>query len=104
MLYGTSKHAAISFPLGGIGAGCIGLAGNGSLIDWEVFNHPDKTRMNGISHFALRAEKDGKVLDFRLLNGDWPPPYMGQPTQASRISRNGLGTGRRTLRRLAAFP
>ena len=61
MLYGTSKHAAISFPLGGIGAGCIGLAGNGSLIDWEVFNHPDKTRMNGISHFALRAEKDGKV-------------------------------------------
>lgn len=91
MLYGTSKHAAISFPLGGIGAGCIGLAGNGSLIDWEVFNHPDKTRMNGISHFALRAEKDGKVLDFRLLNGDWPPPYMGQPTQAAGF--HGMGWG-----------
>ena len=28
----------ISFPLGGIGSGSIGLAGNGRLVDWEIFN------------------------------------------------------------------
>lgn len=91
MQYSSSKQAAISFPLGGIGAGCIGLAGNGSLIDWEIFNHADKTRLNGVSHFAVRAEKDGKVLDFRLLNGDLPPPYSGQPSSAGGF--NGMGWG-----------
>ena len=28
-----SRLNEISFPLGGIGTGCIGLAGNGRLID-----------------------------------------------------------------------
>ena len=28
----------ISFPLGGIGTGSIGLAGNGALVDWEINN------------------------------------------------------------------
>ena len=31
---------AVSFPVGGIGAGCIGVAGNGDLAEWEVFNRP----------------------------------------------------------------
>ena len=30
----------ISFPLGGIGTGSIGLAGNGALVDWEINNRP----------------------------------------------------------------
>ena len=34
MVYGSGKKS-ISFPLGGIGTGCIGLAGNGSLVDWK---------------------------------------------------------------------
>ena len=31
----------ISFPLGGIGTGCIGLGGRGELRDWEIFNNPN---------------------------------------------------------------
>ena len=31
----------ISFPLGGIGTGTIGLGGRGELRDWEIFNNPN---------------------------------------------------------------
>ena len=37
-VYQGAKTSQISFPLGGIGSGCIGLAGNGRLIDWESFD------------------------------------------------------------------
>lgn len=60
----------ISFPLGGIGAGCIGLAGNGRLIDWEIYNRPAKGSLNGNSHFAIKAMKNGELLDARVINGD----------------------------------
>ena len=32
----------ISFPLGGVAAGSLGLGGRGQLIDWEIFNRPNK--------------------------------------------------------------
>lgn len=60
----------ISFPLGGIGTGSIGLAGNGRLIDWEIFNSANKASDNGFSHFAVRTVKNGKTVDARVLNGD----------------------------------
>lgn len=77
-VYKGAKTREISFPLGGIGSGCISLAGNGRLIDWEIFNRPNKGSTNGFSHFAIKAEVDGKVLDARVLNGDLMPPYTGE--------------------------
>ena len=65
-----SRLNEISFPLGGIGTGCIGLAGNGRLIDWEIFNRPNKGSTNGYSHFAVKATKKGKLVDARVINGD----------------------------------
>jgi uncharacterized protein (DUF608 family) len=76
--YKGRKTAQISFPLGGIGTGCIGLGGNGRLLDWEIYNRPNKGSFNGFSHFAIKAEAGGRVLDARVLNGDLPPPYSGQ--------------------------
>ena len=76
-LYTKEKLNEISFPLGGIGAGCIGLAGNGRLIDWEIRNRPNKGSYNGYSHFAVKVEKDSRVIDARILNGDLHPPYSG---------------------------
>lgn len=78
IFYEDRKTWQISFPLGGIGAGCIGLAGNGRLIDWEIFNRPNKGGLNGFTHFAIKAESGGKVVDARVLNGDLPPPYTGE--------------------------
>lgn len=42
MNYTGRQLREISFPLGGIGTGSIGLSGSGRLIDWEIFNHANK--------------------------------------------------------------
>ena len=47
----------ISFPLGGIGTGSVGISGSGRLIDWEIFNRPSKGSINSYSHFAIKATK-----------------------------------------------
>ena len=62
MLYAGNNLKEISFPLGGIGTGCVGLAGNGAFVDWEIFNRPNKGSKNGYSCFAIKAQfPDGKV-------------------------------------------
>lgn len=60
----------IAFPLGGIGAGSISIAGNGILVDPEINNRPNRMSYCGYSGLAVRAEKDGKTVDCRLLCGD----------------------------------
>ena len=78
MIYQGEKQRCISFPIGGIGTGSIGLAGNGRLMDWEIFNRPSKGSINGYSHFAVRAKMpDGRVIA-KILNGDIRGDYMGQ--------------------------
>lgn len=64
----------VAFPIGGIGTGCISISGEGRLKDWEIFNRPNKNTVNGFTHFAVRAEREGKVVDARVLNG----PFLGE--------------------------
>ncbi|QGQ98288.1 hypothetical protein EHS13_27090 [Paenibacillus psychroresistens] len=91
-IYTGSKAKEISFPLGGIGTGSIGLAGNGSLIDWEIYNRPNKRSFNGFSHFAVKAEADGNLLDARVLNGDLHSPYVGEYVRGG-AQHSGYGYG-----------
>lgn len=86
------KTREIRFPLGGIGSGSVGLAGNGKLIDWEIFNRPNKRSINGFSHFAVKAERDGKVLDARVLNGDMQAPFVGEYIRGGPL-HSGYGFG-----------
>ena len=46
MIDENEKTKNISFPLGGIGTGSIGLTGNGELSDFEIFNRPNKNSKN----------------------------------------------------------
>lgn len=69
MVYRGKYLQNISFPLGGIGTGSVGLAGNGELIDWEIFNRPNKNSRNGFTHFALRAKREGRA-EAKVLQGD----------------------------------
>ena len=86
----------ISFPLGGIGSGCIGLAGNGRLMEWEIFNRPNKGGDNGNSHFAVKAMRGGKTVDARVLNGDCT-------TNLSGAYAHGFGSGLNAVT-MAGFP
>jgi len=76
--YTGTRTRELSFPLGGIGTGSVGLAGNGGLIDWEIWGRPNKGTVNGHTHFAVKAEKDGKPVDARVICGDIDKNLNGQ--------------------------
>ncbi len=100
MIYQNEYLNEISFPLGGIGTGSIGLAGNGELVDWEIFNRPSKGSLNPYTHFAVRAEyPDGRV-DVRVLQGDHKKQLVGQ-YGLPRFNAYGFGPHGGTM---CAFP
>ncbi|MFN8489625.1 MAG: GH116 family glycosyl-hydrolase [Caldilineaceae bacterium] len=106
-VYRGAQTSQISFPLGGIGSGSIGLAGNGRLIDWEIFNRPNKGSVNGFSHFAIKAEGRGaggagRVVDARILHGDLATPFQGEAGGA-RFSSFGWGPRREYMTGLPHF-
>ena len=97
MLYKKTKN--ISFPIGGIGTGCIGLAGNGELNDWEIFNKPQKNTRFGYSHFAIKACRKGKTIA-KVLHGDTNENLLGTRDPANP---GGFDFGPR-VSSLAGFP
>lgn len=99
MIYTGEYTEKISFPLGGIGTGSIGLAGNGSLIDWEIFNRPAKGSGNGYTHIAIKAEYDGKTI-VKVLCADLKSGHMG-PHRGTIYSGFGYGPDSSTM---CAFP
>lgn len=112
-VYRGDFRREICFPVGGIGAGCIGLDGYGRLRDWEIFNRPNKLSLNGYSHFSVKVEQEGRVLDARVLNADLPPSYMGEALAApsnfghkdgrSLTSNYGFGPNRSLLSGMPHF-
>ena len=89
-VYRGARRQHVAFPLGGIGTGTVSLTGSGRLIDWSIRNRPAIHQHNGYSHFAIKAERDGKLIDARVLNG----PYEGLPTGSpSRRKFDGFGFG-----------
>lgn len=99
MIYQGEYTKEISFPLGGIGSGSIGLAGNGQLIDWEIFNRPAKGSRNGHTHFAVKAKTKNGVVT-RVLQGDLLKDYTGQYGNR-QFSGFGFGPSAGTM---CAFP
>ena len=100
MIYQNQKLKEIVFPLGGIGSGSIGLAGNGELVDWEIFNRPNKGSRNGYSFFAVKAEyPDGRSV-VKVLQGDHNRNLMGQYAKA-RFCGYGFGPAGSSM---CAFP
>lgn len=83
--YYKDRQRTISFPVGGLGSGCIGIAGNGCLIDWQVYNRPAMGTRNGYSHFAIKAQDETGLLDARVLVSDLEKPYMGQVDEKTML-------------------
>ncbi len=78
MRYEKEALREIVFPLGGIGTGSIGYAGNGRFMDWEICNRPDKGSTNGYTHLAIRCRDCAGQVYARVLQGDFPGSRMGQ--------------------------
>ena len=67
-------------------------------MDWEIFNKPNKNSINGFSHFAVKAEKNGRLVDARVLQGDLHPPYSGDGSR-----QFGFGFARESMAGLPHF-
>ncbi len=68
----------ISFPLGGVAAGSIGLGGRGQLVNWEIFNRPNKGFRPSYAFPAIWAQAGSGKPVARVLESRILPPYEGQ--------------------------
>ncbi|MDB5538435.1 MAG: hypothetical protein JWQ89_162 [Devosia sp.] len=96
-IYEGDRARHIAFPLGGIGAGGLALSGSGRLVDWSIRNRPGLQSFNGYSHFAIKAEQGGELLDARVLNGPYEGLPTGSPTTRKFFDGFGWGANRNTL-------
>ncbi len=106
LTYKGENTREISFPLGGIGTGCIGLTGWGSLFEFEIFNRPNKLSTNGFTFFAIKAEKAGQLVDARVLMND--PKYtrtgFSEKPPKNFYSNYGWGPAESTMCGFPHFP
>ena len=68
----------ISFPLGGVGAGSLGLGGRGQLRDWEIFNRPNQGGSPAYAFPAIWVQSGEEKPIARVLESRILPPYQGQ--------------------------
>ena len=91
----TGKYLnEIAFPLGGIGTGCLSLSGRGQLVDWEIFNRPNKGYRPDYTFFMLFAQAEDGEPVFRVLEGHLQPPYHGYSHGAQMYRGYGFGPPR----------
>lgn len=67
----------ISFPLGGVGAGSIGLGGRGQLQEWWIYNRPDKGNSPAYAFPAIWVQSGNQKPIARVLEACFLPPYEG---------------------------
>ena len=95
--YTGERTRYIRFPLGGLGSGGFSISGSGRLVDWSIRNRPALQGFNGYSHFAIKAEQEGKLLDARVLNGPYDENPAGGPGLRPMFDGFGHGAMRQTL-------
>lgn len=92
--YRGQELREIAFPLGGIGTGCISLSGSGELVDWEIFNRPNKGFRPDNTYFMLFAQAEGGPPVFRVMEGRLQPPFQGYQHGAQPYRGFGFGPPR----------
>lgn len=75
-VYSGRNLDLISFPLGGIGTGSVGLSGRGGLVDWEIFNRPNVGGQFPQTFPIVWAREKGQEPVCRILLAPTQPPYQ----------------------------
>ena len=103
LTYSGRNLDEISFPLGGIGTGSIGLGGWGQLRDWEIMNRPAKGCIFADGFFALKARtKKGSVT--KVLQGPVGGSFVDGRPRVERIARRGAPAFQQRRRSRASSP
>jgi uncharacterized protein (DUF608 family) len=76
-IFSGRQLTMISFPLGGVGAGSIGLGGRGQLRDWQIFNRAQKGNALRYAFPAIWVQVGKRQPAVRVLEGRIAPPYGG---------------------------
>ena len=69
-IYKGKNLRSAAMPMGGIGAGQISVAGDGSLRQWEIFNVANHSAMIPNSFFAIRVKTGSGKPVTRVLQSD----------------------------------
>ncbi len=80
-IYGGEYRNEIAFPIGGIGTGCISLSGKGELVDWEIFNRPNKNYRPRNTFFSLWMRSGKSAPLFRVLESRLSPSFSRHLTR-----------------------
>ena len=78
---------AVSFPLGGIGAGQLAICGDGGFRQWQIFNNINHVAHVPLSFFAVRAARknakpQAKVL---LTNAQYSDDFEPAPLVSDHV-------------------
>ena len=76
----------ISFPLGGVAAGSLGLGGRGQLCNWEIFNRANKGGSPQYAFPAIWVQSGSRKPVAHVLESRITPPYEGQSGLGSKNS------------------
>ena len=79
----------ISFPIGGIGTGSIGLSGRGSLKNFEIFNRPNIGSWFPKTFAIIQLIQPQRDPICRILEGPLQRPYT--PQDGGAFHYNGEG-------------
>jgi hypothetical protein len=77
--YAGAARRATALPLGGIGAGHVAIAADGSLRQWQLANTINHTGFVPDSFFALRVSGEEPPLDVRRTLRSAPVPPHPEP-------------------------
>jgi uncharacterized protein (DUF608 family) len=90
-VYSGRKLKLLAFPLGGVGAGSISLGGRGQLLDWEIYNRPDKGRSPEYALASIWVKRGNEKPVAHVLEARLMPPYASTaglgPANAPGLSR-----------------